>query len=385
MNALQESVTVTADSPMIETVKASTSFAISGELLRAAPVTSRGIYTDTVDMVPGVGSRQANDGSGVRIYYFMGSSQLSSYTALEGTQFGGYANPAPARTSMSSETVGDTELRTGGAEASTPLTLGIYMNVLAPQGGNAFKGSAGFALQPLEWNSDNSSGGRVSGGLPKPERVRHVDLSLGGPIVQNKSWFFSSFRWAADTNGISRTPLTLSNLQAFRPDFEPFNNTWETKNPFVKVTTQLTGNHTLSSFYIYDRSHYTSHQENDADPITYQSGGGSLGQARLTSVWGTKLTSQISAAYSNKGNASEDTYQDLQGSGPQVIVHRDIFLSSGLATGTGALVRMDNTQSANLVPSSAVYLQGDSHLLPGRMARLARAQDGVLRGSQEPL
>jgi hypothetical protein len=361
VGTLQESVTVKAESPMVETIKASTSFVISGELMRAAPVTSRGIYTDAVDMVPGVGSRQANDGSGIRIYYFMGTNQLGgSYMALEGAQFGGYANPAPARTSMSVETIADTELRTGGADASTPLATGLYLNVVAPQGGNNLKGSAGFTLQPLAWNSDNSSGGRVSGGLPKPEGVQQVDLSLGGPVKRDKVWFFSSFRWANDTNGISRTPLNLTQLTAFRASFQPFNNTWRTKNPFVKVTTQLNPNHVLSAYYLYDRSYYTSHREYDEDPIVFQSGGGSLAQARLNSLWGKHFTSQFAVAYNDKHNAGEDTYKDLESfTGPQIQVHQDIFMSSGIPTGTGMLVQMGNTQSKSLVPSSAVYLQGD--------------------------
>ena len=359
LGTLEETVTVKAESPMIETLKASTSFAISGELLRAAPVTARGLYSDAIDMIPGIQSREGVDGSGVRVYYFMGTTQNAGYTALEGAPFGGFANPTPARTSMSVETVADTELRTGGADASTPLTMGTFMNVIAPQGGNAFKGSANFSLQPLAWNSDNSNGGRVSGGVPKPVGVRQLDLSLGGPIVQNKTWFFSSFRWASDINGISRTPLNLSQLTAFRPNFQPFNNTWRTKNPFVKVTTQLNPNHVLSGFYIYDRSYYTSNREFDEDPIAYQSGGGSLVQARVNSLWGQHLTSEMSVAYSNKGNSSADTYADLNGSGPQVFVHNDVFTSSGLPVGTGMLVEMNNPQSTPLQPSSSITLRGE--------------------------
>jgi hypothetical protein len=356
VGGLEEAITVKAESPMVETQKASTSFTIDGELLKSTPITARGIFTDAIDMVPGVGSRQADDGSGIRIYYFMGSGQLSSFMALEGVQFGGYANPAPARTSMSIDTVGDTEVRTGGADASTPLTTGIFLNVVAPQGGNQVRGSAVYTFQPLRWNSDNTGD---SGGLPKPEGVSQLDLSLGGSIVTDKVWYFGSFRHADDTNGISRTAQNLANLRAFRPDFEPFNNKWRTKNPFVKVTAQLTPGHTLSSYYIYDRSYYTSHREFDTDPVTFQSGGGSLVSARLNSLWGQYMTSQLTVAYNNKGNASEDTYEDLNGSGPQVLVHNDIFLSSGLATGTGMLVRMDNTQIKNIVPSSALYLQGE--------------------------
>ncbi len=358
LGTLEETITVKAESPMIETLKASTSFAISGELLRAAPVTARGLYSDAIDMIPGIQSREGVDGSGVRVYYFMGTTQNAGYTALDGAPFGGFANPTPARTSMSAETVADTELRTGGAEASTPLTMGTFMNVVAPQGGNAFKGSANFAFQPVAWNSDNSNGGRVSGGVPKPVGVSQVDLSLGGPIAQNKTWFFSSFRWASDINGISRTPLNLSNLTAFRPSFQPFNNTWRTKTPFVKITSQLNPNHVLSAFYHYDRSYYTSNREYDEDPIAFQSGGGSLAQARLNSVWSSHFTSEMSVAYSNKGNSSEETYANLNvGSGPQIMVHNDIFTSSGLPVGTGMLVEMNNPQSTPLQPSSTVTLQ----------------------------
>ena len=59
---LSDTVTVKAESPMIESQKATTSFAISGELLRAAPVTTRGLYSDAIDMVPGIQSRQGVDG-----------------------------------------------------------------------------------------------------------------------------------------------------------------------------------------------------------------------------------------------------------------------------------------------------------------------------------
>src|SRR5438034_809939 len=358
--SVAETVTVRGESPMIEVLKASTSFAISGELLRSAPVTSRAIYTDAVDMIPGIASRQGVDGSGVRVYYYMGADQFANYTALEGATYGGFAKPAAPRTSMSTETVGDTELRTGGAEASTPLTIGVYMNVVAPQGGNDFKGSAGVTLQPLAWNSDNSAGGRVSGGISKPEGVRQMDLSFGGPIAQSKAWLFSTFRWAYDTNGISRTPLNVTQLEAVRPDFEPFNNTWRTKNPFVKVTSQLNQNHLLSSFYVYDRAYYTSNLEYDEDRINYQSGGGSLAQTRLSSVWGNHLTSKMSVAYSNKGNNSEATFAELTlEAGPQVVVHNDIFTSGGIPTGTGVLVRMTNPQTTSLTPSSFIVLQGD--------------------------
>ncbi len=358
---LTDTVTVRAESPMIETQEAKTSFAISGELLRAAPVTNRGLYSDAIDMVPGIQSRQGVDGSGVRVYYFMGSTQNAGYTALEGAPFGGFANPTPARTSMSTETVGDSEIRTGGSEASTPLSLGIYMNIIAPQGGNAFKGGASFAFQPLAWNSDNSMNSRVSGGVPKPEAVRQLDLSLGGPIVQDKAVVLQLVSLGVRYQRHQPDPVEPQRVDRVQARFRSRSTTRGGRtNPFVKVNTQLTPNHSLSAFYHYDRSYYTSNREYDADPIAYQSGGGSLTQARLNSVWGQHLTSEVSVAYSNKGNSSEKTYSKLNlASGPQVVVHNDIFISSGIPVGTGLLVQMNNPQSTPIQPSSFVTLQGE--------------------------
>ncbi len=174
--SVAETVTVRGESPMIETLKATTSYAITGELFRAAPVTARSVFTDTLDMLPGIGSGQANDGSGVRIYYFMGASQWGGFTALDGAPFTSFGNFAPARSSMSTETVGDVEVRAGGAEAFTTLTTGIYMNIVSPRGGNSLKGGTSVTYMPLKWNADNSSGGRIPGGFPKAESIRHIDL-----------------------------------------------------------------------------------------------------------------------------------------------------------------------------------------------------------------
>jgi len=310
-------------------------------------------------MLPGIGSGQANDGSGVRIYYFLGASQWGGFTALDGAPFTSFGNFAPARSSMSTETVGDVEVRAGGAEAFTPLTTGIYMNIVSPRGGNAYKGGASLTFMPLDWNGDNSSGGRIPGGLPKAESIRHFDLSLGGPIQANKVWFFASYRYATDENGISRAAADLKSLQTFRPDFKPFNNPWKTTDPFVKVTSQLNQQHELTAFYHYDRMQYTSHQNNDADPIVFQSGGGSLYHGKLSSVWSDRVVSVLSVSYNNKAQSLEDTYKDLKGSGPQILIHQDAFTTSGIQSGTGALVRMNNAQTINLQPASFILIRGD--------------------------
>ena len=68
IGTLAETVTVTGDSPMIETGRPTSVLNIDGDLVRAAPITSRRLFSDALDLAPGVGSRNVDDGVGRRAY-----------------------------------------------------------------------------------------------------------------------------------------------------------------------------------------------------------------------------------------------------------------------------------------------------------------------------
>ena len=123
---------------------------------------------------------------------------------------------------MGGDTVQDVEIKLGGADALTPLSTGVVMNVVTPRGQNQFKGSTALSYQPLSWNGDNTKSGAAPGGLPTFQEVNQWDFSLGGRIVQDKVWFFATYRYADLKNGISDLcPQDLAYLTAFRPDFVP--------------------------------------------------------------------------------------------------------------------------------------------------------------------
>lgn len=359
ISAVQESVTVAGDSPMIETSKPTSSLTIQGELLRAAPITSRRLFSDVLDMAPGVNSRNVDDGVGRRAYYFHGAVIFSHVFQLEGAPAGSFLDSSAHSIGFGGDTIVDSELKLGGVDAAAPMGTGVVMNIITPSGGNRFKGSATFDYQPEEWNSDNTKGGSHPGGIPTVQSVKQGDASLGGPLKKDRIWFFGSFRYADLTNGISRTPENVANLSAFQPGFSPFDNFMKSKQPFVKVTAHLTPAHELSAFYQRDRARYTSARELDTSNFTYNSTGGGLLQAKLNSVWSSQLTTQISAAYNDKHGNDADTYAGVNLSGPQILVHQDTFVSGGVPTGTGALVQMNSPQSISLSEASMLVLRGD--------------------------
>jgi hypothetical protein len=359
LGTIEETITVSGESPMIETSSPASVINIDGELVRAAPVTSRRLFSDVLDVTPGIGSRNVDDGVGRRAYYFRGSHIYAHAFQLEGMPASAYIDAAAHSMGMGGDTLQDVEVKLGGVDASTPLSTGVVMNVVAPRGQNEFKGSAAYSFQPIDWNGDNTKGGAVPGGLPTFQSVNQWDLSLGGPVLRDRTWFFTSFRYADLENGISRTEDDLRFLNAFRSGFEPFNNTSVSKQPFVKLTHQLGPGHELSGFWQKDRNRFTSSRERNTDLVNIRGTGGSMYQVRLSSVWTNRLTTTFAASYNNKGGADENTIADLVGAGPQVTVHQGIRISGGLPTGTGRLVDMNNVQTNSIQPSSMLVVRGD--------------------------
>jgi hypothetical protein len=359
VGALSETITVSGDSPMIETSKPTSILNIDGELLRAAPVTSRRLFSDVLDVAPGVGSRNVDDGVGRRAYYFHGSHIYAHAFQLEGAPASAYIDAAAHSMGMGGDTIQDVEVKLGGIDASAPSSTGVVMNVMTPSGGNSLKGSAAYSFQPLDWNSDNTKGGVAPGGLPTYQAVNQTDLTLGGPVVKDRIWFFGTYRYADLINGISRTEEDLARLRAFRPDFVPFDNTSKSHQPYLKFTSAGNPNQTLSGFWQYDRNRFTSNRERETHDINPRGAGGSLYQVKLNSVWTNRLTTQISGSYNNKGGSDEDTYKDFQGFGPQVEVHESTVISGGRPVGTAALVTMNNAQNLSIQPSWMWVFRGD--------------------------
>ncbi|MGQ0675161.1 MAG: carboxypeptidase regulatory-like domain-containing protein, partial [Rhodospirillales bacterium] len=260
IGTLAETVTVTGDSPMIETGRPTSVLNIDGELVRATPITSRRLFSDALDLAPGIGSRNVDDGVGRRAYYVRGSHIYAHALQLEGAPASAYIDAAAHSMGMGGDTIQDVEIKLGGADASTPLSTGVVMNVVTPRGQNQLKGSVSYSFQPLGWNDDNTKGGAAPGGLPTFQEVNQWDVSIGGKIIRDRVWFFGTYRYADLKNGISRTDQDLATLRAFRSDFEPFDNFSVSKQPYLKVTTQA-GKHELSGLWQYDRNKFSSDRE----------------------------------------------------------------------------------------------------------------------------
>ncbi len=342
--------------------------------MRSAPITSRRLFSDALDLAPGVGSRNVDDGVGRRAYYFRGSHIYAHAFQLEGAPASAYIDSAAHSMGMGGDTVQDVEIKLGGVDASTPMSTGVVMNVVTPRGQNQLKGSFSYSYQPLSWNGDNTKGGAAPGGLPTFQEVNQCDVSLGGKIIKDRVWFFGTYRYADLKNGISRTDQDLAYLRAFNPDFEPFDNFSVSKQPYVKVTTQA-GKHELSGLWQYDRNKFSSNRERDTHQINPRGAGGSMYLVKLNSVWGNSVQTSFSASYNNKGGNAEDTYDELPGLRPihqRAPEHRPVRRRADRQRHPG-----DDEQHRDAEHHAVNDVDGARrpHLLQDRLDRLARNED----------
>ena len=365
LSTVQETVTVSGDSPMIEVEKPGNVLNIDGDFQRLMPIQARRNYSDFLELTPGVISRGFDDGSGRQVYFGHGTEHFAHVLQLEGTIASNYHDAQLTYVSMGADMVQDIQVKTGGVDASSPMGVGLVMNIVTKSGGNSFKGSTAFAYQPFDWNGNNidncstSAGCKPgSGGTPTTAYVRQFDAAIGGPIRKDNLWFFGSLRRAVSAAGISRTATEVARIKAFDPTQELFVNDSESWQPFVKLTGRA-GRHDIQGFFQNDRLVLRGDREYNYDQVFASSTGGPLYSGKVTSVWGMRTTTTLTASYNGKGGSDASTYEQLGNAGPQIIIHENATVSGSSLQGTGRILEGGNVQSFAFQPASQIIIRGD--------------------------
>ena len=210
---LQQTVTVTGETPLVDVQSATQQKTIARELMDAVP-TAKSIL-GLAALVPAVVTPpNAQDVGGskgersVRISVHGGKTFDSRllqdgmrYNAitpgigtLEGTGRGYYVNPlAVEEVVVDLGTMGSAEYSLGGAQ----------VNSIQKNGGNRIRGSVFAAYTGDRLQSNNLDDGLISQGLTSVnsvKRIYDINGAIGGPILKDKLWFFAAARkWGAKT------------------------------------------------------------------------------------------------------------------------------------------------------------------------------------------
>jgi hypothetical protein len=204
LGALEETVTVTGESPVVDVVGNRQAVVVNREMLDAIPTATRSLQA-RANLIPGttvtaVGSGQTAmtvHGSRFNDQVVMVDGMRINLLEGEGQYSGIYLNDGMAQ-EISYET---------GAMNAEVAQGGLRVNMIPREGGNTFSGVVFLqgANGPLA--SDNRSD-EVKRFIPEPLGLAHTyefNPSFGGPIVRDKVWFYFTYK-LSDTKSYTTLP-----------------------------------------------------------------------------------------------------------------------------------------------------------------------------------
>ncbi|MCU1386290.1 MAG: hypothetical protein JWL71_4987 [Acidobacteria bacterium] len=204
LGAMEESVTVSGQSPVVDVSTTTASVAFTKEVLDAIP---RGRDLQNVfAMAPGVTQAVADVGGSTMAQ----RQNLSSYGVLsqpklqvEGMNITMGADQNTA-IYFNDSTLEEVQIRTSGndAEVSVP---GISMVAIMKSGGDTFHGAYQASTESPRFQSDNLNDALRAQGLTATSPLKNFyDLSadLGGRIVRDKVWFYAAYGRQSKNEGL---------------------------------------------------------------------------------------------------------------------------------------------------------------------------------------
>ncbi|HEX2832704.1 MAG TPA: TonB-dependent receptor [Thermoanaerobaculia bacterium] len=190
MAAVSDSITVTADAPIVDTTSATVGQELTLELTESLP-TGR-TYQSYLQLVPGVlPSTTGNPASRSGVNYSdiggaIGQSSDNFYY-VEGINV---TDPVTGTfgANLNTEIIQEQKVLTGGIPAEFAGAPGLLSSVVTKSGSNEFSGSVNYYTQDDSLVADNEHQANAT------FSSYDTAITLGGPIVRDKAWFFGSYR-----------------------------------------------------------------------------------------------------------------------------------------------------------------------------------------------
>jgi hypothetical protein len=194
---LQETVTVTGETPIVDVQSSRRGQVLDDEVVKALPAT-RG-YNALVFLVPSVsgGSNQVDLMPAMRIFYSHGGRGNEGRVQVDGLNVGAAFNGGGVSGyTMDTANAQELTLTLSGGLGEAEVG-GTQLNVIPKTGGNNFAGTF-FLSSAGEWSQgSNLDDELISLGIqdqPKIRRNWDASVSVGGPIKRDRMWFFGTYR-----------------------------------------------------------------------------------------------------------------------------------------------------------------------------------------------
>ncbi len=206
---LQESVTVSGASPVVDVQSNAKQQVLTRDVLSAVPTagTIQGLGQLVVGVtlnVPDVGGSRA-----MQQTYFAVRGQGGAQTVVlvDGMMTNGMMGDGAVQAYHNESMTQEAVYQTAGGNAET-LTGGVNMNLIPKDGGNQWRGGFKAFKSPKQWQGDNLTDDLRALNVTAVDKIDNFyewNIEQGGPILRNKLWFFGAFRRAKYDRPIANT------------------------------------------------------------------------------------------------------------------------------------------------------------------------------------
>ncbi len=224
MKSLSESIVVVGQAPTMDLKSTTQATNLDQNLMSNLPAARN--LNSYFNMAPGVIAEENNanglmssaNGSSVRDNSFNvdGVNMTAPDVGTQLIEFG-------------MDVIDEVSIRSGGLSAEYGDVAGAMINVVTRSGGNRFSGTASLYYTSEHLQADNTTGTPLEGSKSGYQYVWEPGLTLGGPIVQNKLWFFTNLSFSTRAQNIAGFPYDTP-TQVPAKQTRPF--------PFIKLTFQ---------------------------------------------------------------------------------------------------------------------------------------------------
>src|SRR6266853_1562630 len=217
--ALQQSITLDLDGPgsittqSIDSSSAVHQTIITSQDLETIPLAARS-FANIAYLAPGTEPLEPSDPTKARITAVStgGSSGLNNENSVDGGDnsddwIGGFLQ------NFSPDAIQEFAIRTAQEDADTGGTTAASVVITTKRGTNDWHGDAGFYGRSADLNARFP----IDNPAPDPKQPfsrQNYVATLGGPVVRDKVWFFSSFEYVHENASIAYSPTSQTEFQA---------------------------------------------------------------------------------------------------------------------------------------------------------------------------
>ncbi len=261
---MEEQLTVIAAAPTIDKQRTTRPTNLDVVYLSTLPATrTLGTF---FNMTPGVTGDSAH-----------GSSTMDNTYNLDGINMVDPATGVP-NVNFGMDIMEEISVQSGGLPAEYGSVRGAVVNVVSKSGGNRFSGTAQFFLDHEKLKSDNTKGTPFEGSKSGAKYQIEPVVTLGGPIVREKAWFFTNLSFQQSESFAAGYPWGSQAGQE-----KPIKTTLP--YPFVKLSFQPNQENKFSLTY-----NYSDRRTNDRNASLYYTEEATVKQVTPTHVMSLQWT-----------------------------------------------------------------------------------------------